>query len=156
VPQGREVYKNKYIFYSLGNFIFTPKETYDRLPYKIKYADERENLLFQRTECKIGLYVKIIFSNDGYQVIDIVPTYREHTLPCELPQELRTFYSQMLAAMNAQIRTSNYPLNESYKKMILLKYTLPLIIRNPYYWPIFFEKFSLKKSFSFIRGNKNR
>ena len=156
VPQGWEVYKNKYIFYSLGNFIFTPKETYDHLLYEIKYADERENILFQRTECKIGLYVKMRFSTHGYKIIDIGPTYREHTLPCDLPHELETFYTQMLATMNSQIKTSNYQLNESYKKKILLKYTLPLIIRNPYYWPIFFEKFSLKKSLSLIRGNRIR
>jgi poly-gamma-glutamate synthesis protein (capsule biosynthesis protein) len=58
VTQGYEVYKGKHIFYSLGNFIFTPREEYESLPYSIRYEDCRENVLFQRPECKIGMYVR--------------------------------------------------------------------------------------------------
>lgn len=144
VLQGYEIYNEKYIFYSLGNFIFTPKESYDYLPYTIRYHDQRENVLFQRTECKIGQYVSIVFNKNSYQVAEISPVYREHTLPDLLPEQFLPFYNELTYRMNDQVVRSRYELNEAEKKRILFSYTLPLILKRPIFWPILFKKLILK------------
>jgi len=154
VPQGWETYHGKYIFYSLGNFLFTPREHYDHLPYRIRYDDQRENVLFQREECKIGLYVNVRFSKAGYNVTNVAPVYRRHTLPGELPERLNGHYTRMQRRMNAQIADADYRLNEAYKKMILTRYTLPLIFKHPVYWPILIKKMSLKKACQFIANRQ--
>jgi hypothetical protein len=140
VPQGYEIYKGKYVFYSLGNFIFTPREYYEHLPYRIRYYDHRENILFQRLKCKIGLYIKLAFNKDRYELLNIVPVYRTDTLPAPLPQEYGGFYSELVRAMQEQIKLSNYFKHEEEKKRILIFYTLPLIFSHPLYWPILFKK----------------
>ena len=154
VPQGWEKYKEKYIFYSLGNFIFTPKEKYSYLPYKIRYDDQRENILFQRKECKIGLYVSIQFDKRSYKLLEVKPIYRQNTLPCILPAKLNDFYLQMKKRMNSQIKDSNFSINDNYKKKILIKYTIPLIFKNPLYWPIFLKKLTSSKSYWFFKNIK--
>ena len=154
VPQGYENYKGKYIFYSLGNFIFTPKEHYDYLPYKVRYEDLRENVLFQRLECKIGLYAKIIFDKQQYKVVEVKPTYREHTLPAPLPENLFSFYEDLRRRMNDQVARSHYAKNEAEKKRVLRSYTLPLILKHPIYWPILAKKIRFKKIIHFIKPSK--
>jgi len=108
VPQGYERYKGKYIFYSLGNFIFTAKESYGYIPYKTRYDDHRENILFQRLECKIGLYIRVIFRKESYEVVEVKPVYREHTLPIPLPKPLFSFYEDLKRRMNYQVAKSQY------------------------------------------------
>lgn len=151
VPQGWEVYKGKYIFYSLGNFIFTPKESYDYLPYRVRYDDHRENVLFQRLECKIGLYIKIIFNKNSYNLVEVKPIYRKNTLPAPLPKHFSHFYKDLKKRMNDQVTRSEYELNEAEKKHILISYTLPLIIKHPIYWPILFRRVSFQKLIRFMR-----
>lgn len=151
VPQGYEIYRDRYIFYSLGNFICTPKESYDYLPYQIRYDDERENVLFQRLECKIGLYIKIIFNKKNYNVLEIKPIYRKDTLPVPLPKHLFSFYEDLRERMNDQVTQSQYKKNEAEKKRILISYTLPLILNHPVYWPILFRKVSFQKLIQFIK-----
>jgi hypothetical protein len=150
VPQGWEIYKGKYVFYSLGNFIFTPKESYDYLPYKAHYDNHRENILFERVESKIGLYIKIIFFKKNYNVVEIKPVYREHTLPRYLPKHLFFFYEDLEKRMNKQIENSHHKLNIAEKKRILISYTLPLILKHPIYWPMLIRKISFQKLFKFI------
>jgi hypothetical protein len=136
VPQGYEVYKGKYIFYSLGNFIFTPREYYEYLPYRIRYKDHRENVLFQRLQCKIGLYIKLAFSKDGCSLLNVGPVYRPATLPVPLPQEYVAYYNTLVQAMQEQVMLSNYSKHEEEKKKIAIHYTLPLILKHPLYWPV--------------------
>jgi hypothetical protein len=150
VPQGWEIYKGKYIFYSLGNFIFTPKESYDYLPYKAHYDNHRENILFERVESKIGLYIKIIFFKKNYNVMEVKPVYREHTLPRHLPRHLFSFYADLEKRMNNQVKNSRYELNASEKNRILISYTLPLILKHPIYWPMLFRKISFQKLLKFM------
>ncbi len=150
VPQGYEVYRDKYIFYSLGNFIFTPREEYESLPYNIGYEDCRENVLFQRQECKIGMYVRVVFNEKDYSIVRIGPVYREGTLPAALPVHLRSFFDGMMERMNNQVARSAYELNEAERRKILARYTLPLILTHPTYWPMFFRKASARKAFRFI------
>lgn len=154
VTQGYEVYKGKHIFYSLGNFIFTPREEYASLPYSIRYEDCRENVLFQRPECKIGMYVRVVFDRTGYEVAGVYPVYREETLPAELPASLASFFDDMLKRMNGQVRESAYELNEAGRRMILARYTLPLILTHPLYWPVFFRKLSVGKAMRFVRQGR--
>ena len=154
VTQGYEVYKGKHIFYSLGNFIFTPREEYASLPYSIRYEDCRENVLFQRPECKIGMYVRVVFDRTGYEVAGVYPVYREETLPAELPASLASFFDDMLKRMNGQVRESAYALNEAGRRMILARYTLPLILTHPLYWPVFFRKLSVGKAMRFVRQGR--
>lgn len=150
VPQGYEEYKGKYIFYSLGNFIFTPREQYQGLPYDVRYEDSRENILFQRAECKIGLCVRAIFDSAGYSVADIWPVYRAGTLPAALPRELQPFFDDLMDRMNEQVRHSIYEWNESEKRKILARYTLPFILKHPVYWPVLFKKASIEKTSRFL------
>lgn len=150
VPQAYEVYRGKYIFYSLGNFIFTPREEYEGLPYDIRYEDRRENVLFQRPECKIGMYVRVVFNETDYGVAQINPVYREGTLPAALPARLASFFEGMAERMNDQAARSVYELNEAERRKILARYTLPLILTHPAYWPMFFRKASARKAFWFI------
>lgn len=151
VPQGFEIYKGKYIFYSLGNFLFTPREEYEWLPYDVRYEDHRENILFQRLECKIGLYVRIVFSKESYVVNEMKPIYRENTMPVPLPGHLMPFFQNLLVKMNAQIASSAYKQNDTEKKRILASYTLPLIFTHPFYWPIFFKKLAFRKVLWFTK-----
>ena len=146
VPQGYEVYKGKYIFYSLGNFIFTPREEYESLPYDIRYEDGRENVLFQRPECKIGLYVRVVFDSTGYSIAGIWPVYRAGTLPTALPGRLQSFFDGAMERMNDQVRQSIYEWNEAERRKILARYTLPFILKHPVYWPIFFKKAGIGKT----------
>jgi|GEM_PF-2201043 len=154
VTQGYETYRGKHIFYSLGNFIFTPREEYESLPYGIRYEDCRENVLFQRPECKIGLYVKVTFDRAGYEVTGVCPVYREETLPAALPDRLVPFFDDMLERMNGQVEASAYELNEAGRRMILTRYTLPLILTHPLYWPVFFRKLSVGKAVSFVKQGR--
>jgi len=156
VPQGYEMYKGKYIFYSLGNFLFTPREEYDWLPYDVRYEDHRENILFQRLECKIGFYVRIVFGKDRYDVVDVKPIYRDNTLPVPLPAHLAPFYQRLLLKTNTQIAKSAYQLNENERKRILASYTLPLILTHPFYWPLFFRKIKIKKVLWFLKGHNTQ
>jgi len=150
VPQGYEVYKGKYIFYSLGNFIFTSREEYEDLPYDIRYEDGRENVLFQRAECKIGLYVRVLFDGASYRVVDIRPVYRTGTLPAALPGELQSFFDELMERMNDQVRQSIYEWNETERRKILARYTLPFILKHPVFWPVFFKKASIEKVSGFV------
>lgn len=150
VPQGYEVYKGKHIFYSLGNFIFTPREEYESLPYDICYEDQRENVLFQRPECKVGMYARVIFSKTGYSLAKVRPVYRQGTLPAALPRRHQLFFDRLLERMNDQVARSVYELNEAERRKILTRYTLPLILTHPVYWPMFFRKASVRKAFRFI------
>ena len=154
VPQGWEIYKGKYIFYSLGNFIFTPKESYDYLPYHIRYDNHRENILFQRIECKIGLSIKIIFNKQRYDVVEVKPLYRKHTLPVPLPKQFSSFYEDLRDKMNDQVTNLKYEMNQDEKRRILISYTLPLIVRHPIYWPIFLKKLNLKKLIQLTRPDR--
>ena len=154
VPQGYEVYKGRYIFYSLGNFIFTPREEYESLPYGIRYEDCRENVLFQRPECKIGMYVKVLFEGTGCEVAGVYPVYREKTLPRTLPASLASFFDSMLKRMNSQVEASAYELNEAGRRTILTRYTLPLILTHPLYWPVFFRKLSIGKAVHFVKQGR--
>lgn len=156
VPQGYEIYKGKHIFYSLGNFIFTPREEYSHLPYAVRYENQREDILFQRLECKTGLYVRIVFNKASYSVVEVKPVYREHTLPAPLPGHLLLFYEELLRKMNEQVSRSDYCQNEAERKRILTSYTLPLIFKHPLYWPIFFKKIGLRKVVSFLKGRPVR
>jgi hypothetical protein len=153
VPQGYEVYQGKYIFYSLGNFIFTPKEEYDHLPYAVRFEDQRENVLFQRPECKIGLVVRARLGKGGdYTVEEVRPVYRADTLPSPVPDHRIPFYENLLATMNDQVRRSDYGRNDDERKRILSTYTLPLILARPWYWPMFFKKLGLRKVLWFTKG----
>ncbi len=154
VTQGCEVYRGKHIFYSLGNFIFTPREEYGSLPYSIRYEDCRENVLFQRPECKIGMYVTVVFDRTGYRVTGVSPVYREETLPAALPDPLVPFFDDMLERMNGQVRGSAYELNEAGRRMILTRYTLPLILTHPLYWPVFFKKLRVGKAVGFVKQGR--
>lgn len=116
VPQGHESFNGKYVFYSLGNFIFTPKESHDHLPYGIRYDDERENLLFQRLECKIGQDVKVVFKKRCH-LEGVKPVYRNNTLPHPMPEHLFVaFYEDLEARMNTQVSQCQYDSNEAEKK----------------------------------------
>ena len=157
VSQGYEIYKGKYIFYSLGNFIFTPKEEYDNLPYAVRFEDQRENILFQRRECKIGLVVKVWFNRGGgCKVEEVMPVYRAETLPAPMPDNLVPFYEKLLAIMNDQVSRCDYNQNDAERKRILSSYTLPLILSRPWYWPIFFKKVGLKKVLWFAKDRLSR
>ena len=144
VPQGIEIYGDKYIAYSLGNFLFTPREFYDYLPYVIRYEDARENFLFQRTESKIGIYLTVRFSKLGFDVKENY-IFRENTVPSGVPQSLQDFVDRLMMRVNYQVRQRNYQMYESERKRILLYLTLPFIARHPRYWPIFFIKLAGKK-----------
>lgn len=153
VPQGYEVYRDKYIFYSLGNFIFTPKEKYGYLPYAIRFEDQRENVLFQRPECKVGLVVKVKFGREGECIMErVAPVYRGHTLPGPVPDSLRPFCDKLIEEMNRQVVNSDYAKNDAERKRILRSYTLPLIMARPWYWPIFFQKLGIRKVLWFLKG----
>lgn len=152
VPQGWEIYKGKHIFYSLGNFIFTPREEYDHLPYAVRFEDHRENMLFQRTECKIGLVVRVGFERGGGCTVEnILPVFRAHTLPAAVPDNLSSFCETLLRTMNDQVRQSDFRLNDRERKRILSSYTLPLILSRPWYWPLFFKKLRIHKAVWFLK-----
>ena len=157
VPQGYEIYKGKYIFYSLGNFIFTPKEEYDNLPYAVRFEDQRENILFLRRECKIGLVVKVRFDRGGgCTVEEVMPVFRAETLPAPVPDNLVAFCDTLMATMNDQVGRCDYGQNDAERKRILSSYTLPLILSRPWYWPIFFKKVGLQKVLWFAKDRLSR